>query len=135
LLAAVDVVGRAGDRRVGHDVHGEGGDVVRPDHAPDGQCRAELVAALVEVPAEQRRGQRRVDEAGGDEVDPDRRQFDRQVGDQGGQRGGVDLPTSGWDVHNPFGGFRESGSPFKEQGAPAVRFCTRLKTAAVRYAW
>jgi alpha-ketoglutaric semialdehyde dehydrogenase len=47
----------------------------------------------------------------------------------------VDLPTSGWDVHNPFGGFRESGSPFKEQGAPALRFHTRLKTAAVRYAW
>ena len=30
----------------------------------------------------------------------------------------VNLPTSGWDVHHPFGGFRDSGSPFKEQGAP-----------------
>jgi aldehyde dehydrogenase (NAD+) len=47
----------------------------------------------------------------------------------------VNLPTSGWDVHHPFGGFRESGSPFKEQGAPGLRFYTRLKTAAVRYAW
>jgi alpha-ketoglutaric semialdehyde dehydrogenase len=47
----------------------------------------------------------------------------------------VNLPTSGWDVHHPFGGFRESGSPFKEQGAPGLRFYTRLKTAAVRHAW
>jgi acyl-CoA reductase-like NAD-dependent aldehyde dehydrogenase len=47
----------------------------------------------------------------------------------------VNLPTSGWDVHHPFGGFRDSGSSFKEQGAPGLRFYTRLKTAAVRYAW
>ena len=31
----------------------------------------------------------------------------------------VNLPTAGWDVHHPFGGFRDSGSPFKEQGARA----------------
>jgi alpha-ketoglutaric semialdehyde dehydrogenase len=47
----------------------------------------------------------------------------------------VNLPTSGWDVHHPFGGFRESGSPFKEQGAAGLRFYARIKTAAVRYAW
>ncbi len=47
----------------------------------------------------------------------------------------VNLPTSGWDVHHPFGGFRDSGSPFKEQGAPGLRFYTRIKTAAVRFAW
>jgi acyl-CoA reductase-like NAD-dependent aldehyde dehydrogenase len=47
----------------------------------------------------------------------------------------VNLPTAGWDVHHPFGGFRESGSPFKEQGAPGIRFYTRIKTAAVRFAW
>ena len=46
----------------------------------------------------------------------------------------VNLPTSGWDVHHPFGGFRDSGSPFKEQGAPGLRFYTRIKTAAVRFA-
>jgi L-2-hydroxyglutarate oxidase LhgO len=34
-------------------------------------------------------------------------------------------PADGWDVHHPFGGFRESGSPFKEQGAPGLRFYTR----------
>jgi len=47
----------------------------------------------------------------------------------------VNLPTAGWDVHHPFGGFHESGSAFKEQGAPGVRFYTRIKTAAVRFAW
>ena len=47
----------------------------------------------------------------------------------------VNLPTAGWDVHHPFGGFHESGSAFKEQGAPGIRFYTRIKTAAVRFAW
>ena len=46
----------------------------------------------------------------------------------------VNLPTSGWDVHVPFGGFRESGSAFKEQGIEGMRFYTRTKTVAVRYA-
>lgn len=45
----------------------------------------------------------------------------------------VNLPTSGWDVHQPFGGFGDSGSPFKEQGADALRFYTRVKTVAIRY--
>ena len=44
----------------------------------------------------------------------------------------VNQPTSGWDVHEPFGGFKESGSPFKEQGLEALRFYSRVKTAAVR---
>jgi len=47
----------------------------------------------------------------------------------------VNLPTAGWDVHHPFGGFRESGSAFKEQGSPGLRFYTRIKTAAVRFVW
>ena len=47
----------------------------------------------------------------------------------------VNLPTSGWDVHHPFGGFRDSGSPFKEQGVAGLRFYTRIKTAAVRFSW
>jgi aldehyde dehydrogenase (NAD+) len=45
----------------------------------------------------------------------------------------VNLPTAGWDVHHPFGGFRQSGSAFKEQGLEALRFYTRVKTAAIRY--
>ena len=44
----------------------------------------------------------------------------------------VNQPTSGWDIHQPFGGFKESGSPFKEQGLEALRFYTRVKTVAVR---
>jgi aldehyde dehydrogenase (NAD+) len=47
----------------------------------------------------------------------------------------VNLPTAGWDVHHPFGGFRDSGSAFKEQGSPGLRFYTRIKTSAVRFAW
>lgn len=43
----------------------------------------------------------------------------------------VNTTTSGWDVHQPFGGFHGSGSPFKEQGAEAVRFYTRVKSVAV----
>ena len=39
LLAAVDVVRRARERRVGHQVHGERRDVVRADHPPDRQRR------------------------------------------------------------------------------------------------
>lgn len=44
----------------------------------------------------------------------------------------VNQPTSGWDVHQPFGGFKESGSAFKEQGLEALHFYTRVKTVAIR---
>ncbi|WP_019482275.1 aldehyde dehydrogenase family protein [Arthrobacter sp. TB 23] len=44
----------------------------------------------------------------------------------------VNHPTTGWDVHHPFGGFGYSGSPFKEQGLDALQFYTRTKTVAVR---
>lgn len=44
----------------------------------------------------------------------------------------VNQPTTGWDVHHGFGGFKDSGSPFKEQGTEAIRFYTRVKTAAIR---
>jgi aldehyde dehydrogenase (NAD+) len=44
----------------------------------------------------------------------------------------VNLPTVGWDVHVPFGGFKESGSAFKEQGIPGLQFYTRLKSVAMK---
>jgi len=44
----------------------------------------------------------------------------------------VNLPTSGWDVHMPFGGWKLSGSGFKEQGLEGLRFYTRVKTVAVK---
>ncbi|MFE4703213.1 aldehyde dehydrogenase family protein, partial [Streptomyces sp. NPDC056738] len=45
----------------------------------------------------------------------------------------VNTTTSGWDVHHPFGGFRDSGSPFKEQGEDGLRFYTRVKTVALHF--
>jgi hypothetical protein len=53
LLAAVDVERGAGDRDIRHQVHGERGDVGRSDDAPDRQGAAELLAAGVELVAEQ----------------------------------------------------------------------------------
>ena len=44
---------------------------------------------------------------------------------------GVNLPTTGWDVHMPFGGFKDSGSPFKEHGIQGLEFYTRVKTVAM----
>ena len=62
LLAAVDVEGRAGDRRIRHEVDGQSGDVSRADHASDRQRRAELLAARFQLVAEDHRRQRCVDE-------------------------------------------------------------------------
>ena len=53
LLPAVNVVGRACEGRVGHEVYGERGDIGRSDDAPDGKRRAKLVAALFEFIAEE----------------------------------------------------------------------------------
>ncbi|WPU11056.1 aldehyde dehydrogenase family protein [Pseudarthrobacter oxydans] len=44
----------------------------------------------------------------------------------------VNQPTTGWDIHHPFGGFKESGSAFKEQGTEALNFYSRTKTVAIR---
>ena len=44
---------------------------------------------------------------------------------------GINLPTTGWDVHVPFGGFKESGSPFKEHGVEGLQFYTRVKSVAL----
>lgn len=44
----------------------------------------------------------------------------------------VNLPTSGWSPHLPFGGFKESGSGAKEQGVEALSFFSRTKTVAMR---
>jgi alpha-ketoglutaric semialdehyde dehydrogenase len=44
----------------------------------------------------------------------------------------VNLPTSGWDVHMPFGGFKGSGSGHKEQGLAGLDFYRKTKTVAMR---
>ncbi len=46
----------------------------------------------------------------------------------------VNLPTVGWDVHVPFGGFKDSGSPYKEHGIEGLQFYTRVKSVAMRVA-
>ena len=61
LLPAVDVVSRAGEGGVGHDVCGKRGDVGRSDDAPNGKRGAKLIAAIVEFTAEERCGQRCID--------------------------------------------------------------------------
>lgn len=45
----------------------------------------------------------------------------------------INRPTSGWDVHLPFGGFKASGSMSKEQGSEGVAFYTKTKTVAVGF--
>jgi acyl-CoA reductase-like NAD-dependent aldehyde dehydrogenase len=44
----------------------------------------------------------------------------------------INLPTAGWDVHVPFGGYKASGSPFKEQGLEGLRFYSRIKSVVLR---
>jgi hypothetical protein len=58
LLSAVDVVGGAGNGGVGHEVHGERGDVGWADDALDRERAAEVLAAGVELIAEEDGGQR-----------------------------------------------------------------------------
>ncbi|MGI5459938.1 aldehyde dehydrogenase family protein [Streptomyces sp. CA-249302] len=43
----------------------------------------------------------------------------------------VNTTTPGWDVHLPFGGFRDSGTGYKEQGEEVLKFSTRVKTVAI----
>jgi acyl-CoA reductase-like NAD-dependent aldehyde dehydrogenase len=43
----------------------------------------------------------------------------------------VNLPTSGWDVHMPFGGHKASGSGHKEQGVEGLEFYRQTKTVAI----
>src|SRR5215813_3212091 len=88
LLSAVDIIGRAGEGRVDHDVHGKCGDVGRFDDAPDGKRRTQLLASGIEAIAEKRRRQRGIDETGGDQIDSDRRELEREAGGQRRHRGG-----------------------------------------------
>lgn len=43
----------------------------------------------------------------------------------------VNLATSGWDVHVPFGGTKDSGSAFKEHGIEGLRFYCDVKSVAL----
>ena len=53
LLPAVDVIGRAGKGRIGHDVYGQRRHIGWFDDAPDGKGCAKLIAAMFELIAEE----------------------------------------------------------------------------------
>jgi hypothetical protein len=84
LLSAVDVVGRPGEGGVGHDVNRESGDVAGADDAPDGQRGPQLGPSSLELIAEQRCRQRRIDEAGSEQDGPDRRELEGKGGNERG---------------------------------------------------
>ena len=88
LLAAVDVVGCASQRRIDHQVHGKRGDVFWPDDPSDWKCRSQFVAAVLQLITEQGSRQRGVDEACGDEVDANRCEFQGECRGERRQRGG-----------------------------------------------
>src|SRR5262249_39344424 len=88
LLSAVDVIGCAREGGVGHNVYGERGHVHRSDHASDGKPGAKLVATFFELIAQQFRGQRRVHESRGNEVDSHGCDFKRKVSGEGGECSG-----------------------------------------------
>src|ERR1700682_2018010 len=88
LLSAVDVIGCAREGGVGHNVYGERGHVLQSDHASDRKRGAQLVATFFELIAQQFRGQRRVHESRGDEVDSHGGDFKRQVSSDSGERSG-----------------------------------------------
>src|SRR5699024_6985124 len=44
----------------------------------------------------------------------------------------VNHPTTGWDVHHPFGGFGDSGPPLQAQGDVALHSSTLASAVAVR---
>ena len=82
-LTAVDVEGRARQGRVGHEVHRERGDVLGPDDAADRERSRAARHAAPPVPHRGATRTARVDEAGGDEVDPDGCDLEREAGGQG----------------------------------------------------
>ena len=43
----------------------------------------------------------------------------------------INVPTAGWDVHVPFGGFKQSGSAFREQGVEGLHFYSRTKSVVM----
>ena len=47
----------------------------------------------------------------------------------------INLPTAAWDVHVPFGGYKDSGSSFKEQGSEGLRFYSRMKSVVMHVGW
>jgi len=87
LLAAIDVEGRAGHGRVRHEMDGERGDVGRAHDAADWQRGTQMLATRVQLIAEDRRLERRIDEAGGDQVHAYGRELESKIPRHRGQPG------------------------------------------------
>ena len=84
-----------------------------PTTRPIGSVARSSLAARLELVAEQRCRQRRVDEAGGDQVDPDRGDLERQAGGESGQRGGDRRD----DARRPMAGLAAAGAAHEQQRA------------------
>jgi hypothetical protein len=121
LLSSVDVICCSRKGRVDHQVNGECRHVCRSDNATDGKRVAEMTAPVLEFIAEQGRRQRRVDEAGGDQVDANGRKLKRQGRGKGGER-------SGHGRHNPKSdaGTPSSGSAHEDQRASGSYLVRRI---------
>ncbi len=117
LLAAVNVERGACEGRVGHDVHGQRGHVGWADHPADRQSVAQLLATRVQLIAEERRRQRCVHKAGGDEVDANGREFQRQIPRHGRHRGRKRRDESEALRRAPA-----PGAAHEEQGASGANF-------------
>ena len=86
MLAAVDIISRAGKSRIGHDVRSD----IRGRHDTSyGKRGAKLIAPAIEFLAEERCRQLGVDESGSDEIDKGGRKFERKAGRKCGKRGGA----------------------------------------------
>src|SRR3954466_13958878 len=88
LLSAVDVVRRAGERGVAHDVNSERRYVGGPDDTTNWHGPAALLAAATELVAEERSRERCVDEARCDHIDADRRELQAEGRRKRWKRGG-----------------------------------------------
>ena len=112
LLPAVDVVGAACKGCIRHDVYGERSDVGRSHDASDRQRNAELLATRVQLIAEERRRQWCIDKPGGDEVDANRREFERQIFCHDRHRG-----RESRDESESLLGAAATGAAHEEQGS------------------
>ncbi len=101
LLAAVDIVGRARQCCVTHEVYGQLGYIDWFDDTPDRECRAELVTAFFEISAKNRGRERCVDETCCDQIDAGWRELEGEVGEEWWERysrRGGDAETNSWSA-------------------------------------
>jgi hypothetical protein len=141
LLPAVDVERRTGHGRVDHEVDREGGDVTGTDDAADRKRLAKVLAARLELVAEESCRERRVDEAGRDEVHAHRRELDREIPRERRQRrshrrderacGGTASAGSADEQHGAARPHRAGGEPADAHRRPEVRLRVLVRVLEV----